>query len=238
MPNHQPIITEDGSPSLLTTYASGVTERMHHFRGALTESIYIYLPAIEWALDHAPRPNIMSLGLGLGYNELLSVGANLRRPEPRDLHIVTFENDRDLRLNFSGWLAGDSTSPLAATYLTVLTQVAASLKVGVDQLMETSANLIRMGNWRLRDAFPENLESADRFHAVLYDAFSAKMDEPLWSEDHLVRFLTGHAAPQAALATYAAKGTLKRALKQCGFELKYKEGFGGKKESTFAIRAI
>lgn len=236
MPNHQPIITEDGSPSLLTTYSSGVTERMHHFRGALTESIYIYLPAVEWALEKTSNPSIMSLGLGLGYNELLAIGAGIKKSGTAKLALVTFENDQELRTQFSQWLNGDSTSPLSATYETVLSQVAAALGVDPNPLKNESARLLGDASWDLRGSFPENLTGTDRFNSILYDAFSAKMDEPLWSEDHLTGFLMAHAAPKAAFATYAAKGTLKRALKTCGFEFGYKEGFGGKKESTFATR--
>ena len=40
------ILTDDGSPSIRLTYSSGVSERMHHFSGAFTESIYIYHTAV------------------------------------------------------------------------------------------------------------------------------------------------------------------------------------------------
>ena len=233
---HQPILTEDGSPSLLTTYASGVVERMHHFRGALTESLYIYLPAIEWSFANCTTPVVMSLGLGLGYNELLTVAAWLKSSSSNPLRLVTFENDVELKEHFTSWLLERNSTELDSTYQVVLTQTAAAMKIDPAALKLKTRVLFTDGSWEIRGAFPETLRSEDRFHAILYDAFSAKMDEPLWSEDQLTGFLNAHAAPHCALATYAAKGSLKRALKANGFTLQPKGGFGGKKESTFATR--
>jgi tRNA U34 5-methylaminomethyl-2-thiouridine-forming methyltransferase MnmC len=236
-PRHQPINTEDGSPSLSTTYDSGITERMHHFRGALTESVYVYLPAIEWALKNrrsAPC-HVMSLGLGLGYNELLAAGAAVRAAA--DLTITTFEIDPELRGNFTRWLTGTLSDPeWAALYDSVGAATAKALDLRPEDLKAAARELIESGVWRIRGAFPESLDAHDRFHAILYDAFSAKMDGPLWREENLLAFLQRHAAPACAFATYAANGALKRALKGAGFRREFKAGFGGKKESTFAER--
>jgi tRNA U34 5-methylaminomethyl-2-thiouridine-forming methyltransferase MnmC len=43
-------------------------------------------------------------------------------------------------------------------------------------------------------------------------------------------------APQAVLATYAATGTMNRALRTLGFKILEKPGFQGKRESTLAVR--
>ena len=235
-PEHKPILTDDGSPSLVTTYENGVTEKMHHFRGALTESIYVYVPAIEWSLGQARSPAIMSLGLGLGYNELLAVAVGLQHEGPDRLRIVTFEADEKLRSSFVDWLLATHPTALDESYTAVLNQIATAMTVPAHQLKETAADLYRSGAWELRGSYPECLSSHDLFHGILYDAFSSKMDEPLWSEEHLRKFLTQHASPTCAFATYASTGNLKRSLRAHGFKMEFKPGFGGKKECTFATR--
>jgi len=234
---HQPILTEDGSPSLQTTYDNGVTEKMHHFRGALTESVYVYLPAIEWALARNPAGTcrVMSLGLGLGYNELLSLGAAVRSGQ--ELRIITFELDPVLIDQFNFWLMDSPASSWNSIYDSILKLVADSLDLDPGDLKSAARQAVARQIWELRGAFPKCLAITDQFQAVLYDAFSAKMDEPLWRQEFLSEFLRAHAAPSCAFATYAATGALKRALKENGFLLEPKPGFGGKKECTFAIRS-
>jgi tRNA U34 5-methylaminomethyl-2-thiouridine-forming methyltransferase MnmC len=239
-PRHEPVLTEDGSPSLQTTYDNGIRELMHHFRGALTESIYVYTPAIEWGLRQVGDGcRILSLGLGLGYNELLSIGAALRGG--RSIELITFEMDSVLRENFRSWLADElEDTNWRDIYDTILNSTAKALDLSPGVTAQTlkcaAQNLIQTNRWSLRGAFPDSLNSGERFHVLLYDAFSAKMNEPLWLEESLFEFLNQHAAPSCVFATYAATGRLKRALKRAGFQQEFKAGFGGKKESTFAVR--
>ncbi len=237
-PDHKTILTEDGSPSIVTTYENGVTEKMHHFRGALTESIYVYVPAVEWSFTKHPCPSVMSLGLGLGYNELLTVAAAIRHCLANQMTLVTFESDEGLKDHFKNWLLNIAVTPLDATYTQIIEQIAQAENVSPEILKSSAAALLKAGLWSIRGSFPEELTDADRFGAILYDAFSSKMDGPLWSEELLKHFLMKHAAPECAFATYASTGALKRALKANGFQIQSKSGFGGKKECTFSIRDL
>lgn len=248
MTQYQLYSTEDGSPTLITTYESGVIEKMHHFKGALTESFYIYAPAVKWCLDHQIRPHVMSLGLGLGYNELISVGVALQHQlsnaatvhgtgygEFQNFKMTTFEIDPLLRDEFVMWLTGQS-SQWSSAYDAIETGVSTQLGLKEGILKAQLCALYQGQNWKLLGGFPEAQVSDDPYSVVLYDAFSAKMDSPLWNEDFLKSFILNHVAPSGVWATYASTGNLKRSLKLSGFTLSKKEGFGGKKESTFATR--
>ncbi|MGE0764063.1 MAG: MnmC family methyltransferase [Bdellovibrionales bacterium] len=233
MIQHQLDTTEDGSPTLVTTYENGVTERMHHFRGAMAESLYIYQPAITWSFQNVPGSHVMSLGLGLGYNELITAALALRAGLESKVWMTTYEIDQTLVAPFTAWLQGQEGLWRMA-YQDIETR--ACQHFNLPQVRETLNEWRSSGRWQVRAAFPDNLPCQDRYSAILYDAFSRKMDEHLWSQEFLTGFLAQNTTPSCALATYAATGNLKRALKQNGFLVESKTGFGGKKESTFAIR--
>lgn len=234
---HEFVTTEDGSLSLATTYENGICEKMHHFRGALSESIYIYEPAINWILQqNLPQVHIMSLGLGLGYNEFIAAAVAAKLPSPPKIQLTTFEIDLDLKTHFIEWLYG---RPDAWTeqYDQILNLIANHYAITAKTLKSTLCDWHQLEHWKLQGAFPQTLPQSDQYHAVMYDAFSRKMDEMLWQESFLSEFLRHNVARPAAFATYASTGNLKRALKTNGFEWQHKSGFGGKKESTLAFAA-
>lgn len=232
MTSYEILTTEDGSPTLATRYVNDMAEVMHHMGGALTETIYVYKPAIEWALEHGSE--VMSLGLGLGYNELLSAAVARSRELP--LRLTSFEISPVLREEFLSWLKGDS-SQWTLAYDLIARQMAEALGFLPEELKQTLRRWWASGQWQLLGEFPQSLPPDRRFNAILYDAFSKKMDSPLWSEEVLAPFLQGHAASDCALATYAATGVLKKCLKEQGFTIHEKAGFKGKRECTFATRS-
>ena len=69
------VTTADGSPSLSIEDSSGYVEKMHHAAGAMSESIYIYGEAVQKVLDRRWPLRVLSVGLGLGYNELITAAS-------------------------------------------------------------------------------------------------------------------------------------------------------------------
>ena len=102
-------------------------ERMHSLHGAFSESLYIYGPCLEKAIEsnHAfhkvstkninsndgkihkkpylTSPRILSLGLGLGYNELITHGFLLKAKKNR-FSLISFEKESELIHSFKSWL--------------------------------------------------------------------------------------------------------------------------------------
>lgn len=237
MRTHQFVRTQDGSPSLITGYESGLSEGMHHMGGAATESVYIYGSALESALKAAPGIiRVMSLGLGLGYNELITAAISVRYPSTK-FEMVTFEIDKILTGQFEKWLLNQELeAEWTEGFELVLSSVAKLCEQNPDKIKQTLTDWFRKGQWQLLGGFPQCLDAEHCFDVVYYDAFSRKMDEELWQEAFLSQFLANHASPKCVFATYAATGNLKRALRAQKFQLQDRPGFSGKKESTFAIR--
>lgn len=226
-------VTSDGSPTLCFKRADGYAEKMHHSGGALSESLYIYHHALLEGL-HLGAPRVLSVGLGLGYNELIAAGEFLRRGTT-DFRLWSFETVPALREGFLAWTAGETEGDLLPILDDVALQVAAHFAVEASQLRAWLQNARENGFWEMRTTFPEDLEGVQA-NVVFYDAYSRKMDPELWDEEALVQALDRHLEPRAVLATYAATGALNRTLRRLGFRPIPKAGFMGKRESTLAIR--
>lgn len=119
--------TEDKSLTLRVSTDEGLSEAMHSLKGAFSETAYIYGSAIEYDLSHGFRPRVLSLGLGLGYVELLAVGMALKYSAhlgPDDLETFlrdaggeSFELLAPLRRWFAAWaLKGSSGSEAKTAY--------------------------------------------------------------------------------------------------------------------------
>lgn len=238
---YQIFITGDGSPTLYFTRAEDAyIEKMHNSKGAYAESLYIYGEALDqvlqwplWSEQPKTTLTIGSLGLGLAYNEIISIakiiGKNLK------LKMISFEKDRNLTKEFLNWL-NDEASAIAEHYQWILEQTAKDHRLAPNLLKETLKKMIQQDQWQIREEFPQALSSKDQFHLFYYDAFSNKMSPELWIEDQLKYFVKNHTASSCMLSTYAATGAMKRALKENNFRLLERPGFGGKRESILGLR--
>src|SRR5690606_23006497 len=86
-------------------------ESMHHSGGAWEETQYIYKPVIDWVKNQQiSEPGFLSVGLGLGYNEMLLVK---EYPEG-GFRLLSFEVVPELRDFFVNWIYGKELHPAVA----------------------------------------------------------------------------------------------------------------------------
>src|ERR1044072_8503613 len=227
--------TGDGSPTLAFKRADGYVEKMHHTGGALSESLYIYRDALKLALENGASPRVISMGLGLGYNELISI-AHFAAAGIDRFKIWSFEAVPALREAFAGWAGGDISSQLTEVSGQAAAKVAEAFSITPERLRELTCTALKDGRLELRGPFPDDIEGVTSTSTVYYDAYSNKMDPALWSVDFLTEKLGPCLDEVCVLATYAATGALNRSLKQLGFRLIPKAGFQGKRQSTLALR--
>lgn len=222
--------TEDGSPTLSFRHRN-VVEKMHHSKGALNESLYIYGEALKICLNEGWPVRVLSVGLGLGYNELIAAAVCLERGLSRsDAHIWSFENLPFLRESFQAWLQ-EQPSALAEIYKEIGESISQQFAVS-----EHSLKQFLRDSLELRTSYPEDTSQIENVSCVFFDAYSSKMSPELWGEETLHSNLLRFIAPQCVLTTYAATGNLKRALRALDFQLIPKLGFSGKRDCTLAIR--
>jgi tRNA U34 5-methylaminomethyl-2-thiouridine-forming methyltransferase MnmC len=223
------ILTADGSP----TICLGGLENMHNSQGALSESLYIYGHGLEQMLSWKVQARVISVGLGLGYNEMIAFALTLKHQQ--SLQLWSFETFAYLRRSMEQWLIGEDCA-LFAIYDQILLGVAQKLEMSAREIKNAMTIAIKNRTWQIRGGFPEDSEGINSANCILYDAFSAKTCPELWEEQSLQNNLRPLLAPQTVFVTYAATGSLKRALSGLDFSLPPRAGFAGKRDSTLGIR--
>lgn len=230
------LTTGDGSYSLSIANSTGYVEKMHHAAGAMSESLYIYGSAIEMVFEKRWPARILSLGLGLGYNEFLSAAYALKfGASPSTCALYSFETEPVLTESLLKWLNG-GVSPFNELYDDIVKRAETAMGISATAIRDWLREANATKSWDIRGAFPDQAGGVERITCVLYDAFSNKMTEELWSEPFLVETMKRMTADNCVFATYAATGALKRALRSLGFQQLEKPGFAGKRESTMAVR--
>ncbi len=221
--------TADGSPTLCLP---PTWERMHPEEGAFTERQLNYQPLVENAFESVREPVLISLGLGLGYNELLIAFEGLKRGKEPKL-LASYESVDFLRSDFAGWLKGAAVG-LSPVYDQIAALYSAKYKRDGGEAREYLLKLLRAGRLTLEGP----IEQADlpAAHGILFDAFSPKTSPELWTPEFLDGFFARAAAFPCYVATHACNGVLKQALKKNGFTLDIRPGFGRKRESLSAHR--
>jgi hypothetical protein len=209
-------------------------ECMHSLRGAFSETDYIYGQALRIALTKQLEPRILSVGLGLGYCEILTAALMLHE----NFTLESFESDPDLREHFRNWVLDQACAP---DFRKVYEQTckSAALLCGI----EAPSIQQKLRQQLLNQKFVMHEELSVRTHfekkssIILFDAFSSKSSPNLWTEEFLIYFFKHACADQCVFSSYAATGGLKRALKTAKFRTEFSKGFGTKRESTFAFRS-
>lgn len=228
--NFDILTTADGSPTLSLNGG----EKMHSMDGALAESFYIYAPCIYKAAT-TPNPSILSMGLGLGYNELIAL-AYFHKNDIDKFKILSFEKEDFLTSSFKLFLQ-EKSSPLQQVYSQILKEISAHFDISPKLLRQNAHQSEAGGKFILHQSLTLKNPTPYLFNGILYDAFSSETDKELWNQEYLEQFIQNYCQKENCFfSTYAATGNLKRALKTQGFKLTKKEGFGKKRESTFATR--
>ena len=232
-------ITGDGSPSLRLLqslqeqYAEG--EAMHHSGGACIETGLIYGTCIREVFAHTVNPDFIVVGLGLGYIEMFIAREALLLGQSVS-SILSFESVPELRQYFWSWLYNQALSPeIEKTYDHVAECVLTGTAITKIQIKKYLKPYFKSVNV-IQGALEQNQNYVRTYHGILYDAFSSKTTPNLWEEIFLNNFLEKAADVNCSFATYACKGSLKRALKMQGFALNLQEGFKSKRNRTSASR--
>lgn len=209
--------TEDGTWTL-RWLTHPQTESMHNPRGALSETISIYGRAADMITK--PKPCLLSVGLGMGYVELLLAS---KFPDVECLY--SFESIEFLKAKFLNWVRDEEPNPVYDDISQAFPQGKARLKE-----WDLQNKFLILGDLLTdyKDTQPADL--------ILYDAFSAKSSPDLWSQDFLTTFLKHTGGAGCILSSYAATGNLNRAIRGAGFVRQDASGWGGKRESTLAIK--
>lgn len=209
---------------------------MHHRGGAYSETQYIYGDAVRLALQNGLH-RFVSVGLGLGYNELLIACESLRHGlQPTDVWLMSYETEDQLKTDFLNFVLQRPEVP--KVYHQLLQFFLKDYTFDAREILQWLRSAYECGGWILGAGLQLQSPVLQKANCCLFDAFSSKTTPDLWTEEFLCVFMQDHLDEKAIFSTYARTGNLKRALLARGFQMTKRPGFAGRRESTLALRGI
>jgi tRNA U34 5-methylaminomethyl-2-thiouridine-forming methyltransferase MnmC len=212
--------TADGS---LTLQLPGWQEQYHSLHGALQEAYHVFIDQGLRGFSHREIA-LLEVGFGTGLNALITL---LEAPR------------QSLSVHYSALEAYPVTRPEweALDYGRLFTEAGAPHAFAAlhEAAWETEVPITETFRlWKRQLDFRELLD-AGAYDLVYFDAFGARVQPELWTEavfSSMYRALR----PGGCLVTYAAKGSVRRAMQAVGFRVERLPGPPGKREMLRAWR--
>ena len=217
------ITTSDGSK---TIQIEDWNEQYHSIHGAIQESKHVF---IKMGLHHfidlhkVNSLKIIEIGFGTGLNAFITnleaVTHNLQI-QYEGIEAYPVLQSELSQLNYSKLLAPDQQSIFDKMH-------------GVS--WEKPHPIMTHFTLTKRQQFFSELEDVSSFDLVYFDAFGARVQPDLWTETIFKRMFRALKS-QGILVTYAAKGSVRRAMQAVGFVVERLEGPPGKREMLRATK--
>lgn len=218
------IKTADGS---VTIHLPEWDEHYHSKHGAVQEALHVF---IKMGLHHfinktsKSQVSVLEIGFGTGLNAFL-----------------TFLESQKLQLEIK--YTGVEAYPISSEEISALNYAE---KLSVENL---SWVLQKMHDcpWEVQNEISENfkleklqkkfdeISARDGFDIIYFDAFGARVQPELWTEEIFEIMYTALKA-EGVLVTYSAKGSVRRALQKVGFVVERLPGPPGKREMLRATK--
>lgn len=213
------MLTADGSHTAINP---GLDKTYHSIHGAYQESqrVYIELGLLAAFETFASQPlRVFEMGFGTGLNALLTAHeAHARQRQVTytaiDAYPLSVADAR--RLNYD--------ELLGTAYLPALHESVWNEAVAVNPYF----SLTKLES-RLQD-----LQTADRFHLIYYDAFAPTAQPELWEPD-IFRQLADLLLPGGLLTTYCSRSYVQRNMRAAGLTVEKHPGPAHKRDVLRAI---
>jgi tRNA U34 5-methylaminomethyl-2-thiouridine-forming methyltransferase MnmC len=219
------ITTSDGSK---TIQIEDWDEQYHSIHGAIQESQHVFIKTgLHHFLNlHKPTNiNILEIGFGTGLNAFMTALES-------ETHAVQIRYE------------GIEAYPVLAEELAQLNY--ASL---IDPNQCTVFDALHDVSWeelhpitlhfslKKRKQYFIDIEDENTFNLIYFDAFGARVQPELWTESIFKRMFNA-LSDNGVLVTYAAKGSVRRAMQAVGFVVERLEGPPGKREMLRATKLV
>ncbi len=214
------ITTADGSK---TIHLPDWDESYHSKHGAVQEAYHVFIKN-GLRLFENRTVNILEIGFGTGLNA-----------------IITFleAEKQNLKINYIG-IEAYPVSIEEAVEMNYLESLDASDKQDVFEKMhqipfEKHEALSDNFNIEKRNIFFDQIADIDAFDLIYFDAFGFRVQPELWSTEIFQKMYTS-LKDNGVLVTYAARGVVKRSMKEVGFTVEKLAGPPGKREMMRAFK--
>lgn len=214
------IKTDDGSTTIqLTDWG----ECYHSTHGAIQEAYHVFIKN-GLSLLEEKSVSVLEMGFGTGLNAF-----------------ITFleANKKDLSINYVG-VEAYPISKEEIEDMNYVDQLNAEKFKEAFLLMHNSewgkeTDISENFTLTKRKQFFQDIDDVNQFDIVYFDAFGYPFQPELWSVDVFIKMFKS-IKEKGILVTYAARGVVKRAMKEAGFEVKKVPGPPGKREMFIAFK--
>jgi len=219
----QVIKTADGST---TIHIPEWNEQYHSTHGAIQEAYHVF---IKHGLHHlvAKKQNnihVLEIGFGTGLNTF-----------------ITFLEAGKLNLKIE--YTGIEAYPVSQKEITLLNYPS---ELGVASMFnifnkfhtlswEESHEIITSFKFKKQQKKFQDIDDFNKFHLIYFDAFGARVQPELWTKDMFTKMYKA-LKNDGMLVTYAAKGSVRRAMQEVGFIVEKLPGPPGKREMLRATK--
>jgi|TARA_R110002020_G_scaffold65340_3_gene172632 tRNA U34 5-methylaminomethyl-2-thiouridine-forming methyltransferase MnmC len=218
------IKTGDGS---VTIHLSEWDEQYHSKHGAIQEARHVFIKmGLEYwvELNKKKNPAILEIGFGTGLNAF-----------------ITFLEAQKLQLKID--YTGVEAYPVSTSEIKALNYAE---MLSAENQIETFRSMHEIP-WNKKVDISENfqlekqqqrfeeIEDINQYNLVFFDAFGARVQPELWTEDIFSRMFAAM-KNNSVLVTYSAKGSVRRAMQTAGFIVERLPGPPGKREMLRALK--
>jgi len=214
------IKTSDGST---TIHIPEWNEQYHSIHGAIQEANHVY---IQHGLNYKTTNEIavLEIGFGTGLNSFmtfLEAQENKLFIEYVGVEAYPILEEELLKLNY--------VAELDATPLTKIFESFHSCSWEEKHQITPNFSLLK------RKQFFHEIDDENKFDVIYFDAFGARVQPELWTEEIFFKMFLALKS-EGVLVTYAAKGSVRRAMQSVGFSVERLPGPPGKREMLRAIK--
>ncbi len=218
------IKTSDGST---TIHFPEINEQYHSKHGAINEANHVF---IKHGLNHIlnsktyPVVHILEIGFGTGLNAFLT-------------YLETQKNNQYVTYT------GIEAYPIKEEEIRLLNYV----DILSEKPNTTAFKELHRVDWEIENKisplfslikkkqFFQDITDTDSFDLIYFDAFGARVQPELWSQD-IFQKMYDALHLYGVLVTYAAKGSVRRAMQKVGFVVERLPGPPGKREMLRATK--
>lgn len=216
------ITTSDGSTTIQIV---DWNEQYHSKHGAIQEAYHVFIKS-GLSLFKDKKLSLLEIGFGTGLNAFITL---LEAPKfnleiaYRGLEAYPVASEELDQLNYVSELKAESVSKAFA----------AMHDAPWEKEIEISPDFTLH---KQQKDFAE-LNDSDSFHLIYFDAFGARVQPELWTEAIFSKMYAS-LKKEGVLVTYAAKGSVRRAMQAVGFSVERLPGPPGKREMLRATKVM
>ncbi|MGB2758911.1 MAG: tRNA (5-methylaminomethyl-2-thiouridine)(34)-methyltransferase MnmD [Maribacter stanieri] len=208
------ITTGDGSK---TIQIMDWQEQYHSKHGAIQEAYHVF---IKSGLDlfENQEINILEIGFGTGLNAFIT--------------LIEFDK-RNLKVNYTG-VEAYPVSIEELNQLNYLEELKSLSRKADFDLMHTSpwgdkVEIVENFNLKKEQILFKEISAIAEYDLIYFDAFGARVQPELWTVE-IFQIMFNAMKSNGYLVTYAAKGSVRRAMQEVGFLVERLPGPPGKRE--------